>query len=110
LIDVAISAAPKFFIASISCNAAMGAHVMAAIATEFHQEKQQANDLLLVTEAASYLSISKTTLDIWRCNRRQNIPYIKVGRSVRYRRSDLDTWLESKTVTPCPSSTEGSAA
>lgn len=49
-------------------------------------------------EAARHLRTSSHTLEIWRSTGRHKIPYIKVGGLVRYRRSDLDAWLASRTV------------
>jgi excisionase family DNA binding protein len=49
-------------------------------------------------EAAAYLGISSEALEIWRCTGRYKIPYLKIGRRVRYRRADLDAWLASRTV------------
>lgn len=54
------------------------------------------NPLLTTTEAAEYLCVSKAFLerDRWAGAR---IPFLKVGsRAVRYRRSDLDQYLESR--------------
>ncbi len=48
--------------------------------------------------AATYLGVTAGTLEVWRCTGRYKIPYTKVGRHVRYRRVDLDRWLESRTV------------
>lgn len=48
-------------------------------------------------EAAAYLQLSVRTLDVWRCTGRYGIPYVKIGARVRYRKSDLDAWLESRT-------------
>jgi len=50
------------------------------------------------SEAAAYLGIAPETLEIWRCTGRHKIPYVKVGRRVRYRRSDLDNWMQSRTM------------
>ena len=36
---------------------------------------------------ADALGVSTQTLANWRCSRRAPLPYIKIGRSVRYRRS-----------------------
>jgi excisionase family DNA binding protein len=54
-------------------------------------------DLLDETEAAQYLTLSPGTLSVWRSTGRYKIPFVKVGRRVRYRRSDLLAWLESRT-------------
>jgi excisionase family DNA binding protein len=49
-------------------------------------------------EAAKYLSVSEHTLAIWRCTKRYPLKYIKVGRLVRYRVTDLDAFLTQRTV------------
>lgn len=48
-------------------------------------------------EAAAYLGVKPTTLQIWRSTNRYPLPYIKVGRLVRYRLSDLDAFLTQRT-------------
>ena len=50
------------------------------------------------TEAADYLSVEPQTLCAWRCTRRYNLPFIKVGRLIRYRPEDVEAFLESRTV------------
>lgn len=55
-------------------------------------------DLLLTpSEAAKYLGVTVNTLSVWRCVGRYNIPYIKVGRLVKYRKSALDAFLKERT-------------
>jgi excisionase family DNA binding protein len=54
-------------------------------------------DLVTEQEAAEILKIAPGTLSVWRSTGRYSIPFIKVGRRVRYRRADLDAWLESRT-------------
>lgn len=56
------------------------------------------NHLLNRCEAADYLRIKKETLAVWACNKRHPLPYIKVGRRVLYRQSDLDAFIESNVV------------
>lgn len=46
--------------------------------------------------AARYLGIAPGTLAIWDCTKRYDLRPIKVGRSVRYRREDLDRFLEER--------------
>lgn len=54
-------------------------------------------DLMLNREeAAAFLSIKIGTLAMWKSNKRYALPYIKVGRHIRYRSSDLISFLESK--------------
>ena len=53
-------------------------------------------ELLTTKQASAYLQISVGTLAVWRTNNTYNIPYIKCGGRVRYRRADLDAWLASR--------------
>lgn len=55
--------------------------------------------LLTEKEAADYLGIAPATLCVWRCTRRYPLPFLKVGRSVRYRPEDVERFIESRTVT-----------
>ena len=54
--------------------------------------------LLDTPAAAAVLGTEPSTLEIWRCTKRYALPYIKVGRLVRYRKSALLKFLESRTV------------
>lgn len=54
------------------------------------------SNLLTPKQASEYLQISVGTLAVWRTNNTYNIPYIKCGGRVRYRRADLDAWLASR--------------
>ena len=54
--------------------------------------------LLTRDQAAEYLGIKPQTLAVWATTHRYDLPFIKVGRSVRYRVSDLDAFLEQRTV------------
>lgn len=56
------------------------------------------SELLNTEQAAVYLGVTPRTLEVWRCVKRHAIPYIKVGRLVKYRQTDLDAWLASHTV------------
>ena len=55
-------------------------------------------ELLTNEQAADYLGVTPRTLEVWRCTKRHVIAYIKVGRLVKYRRSELDAWLVAKTI------------
>lgn len=46
-------------------------------------------------QAATLLCTPKNTLIKWRSTGENKIPYIKIGRNVRYRVSDLRAWLEA---------------
>ncbi len=56
------------------------------------------SSLMSRKQAASYLGISPQTLSVWACEGRYKLPYIKVGRRVMYRFSDLEDFLERRTV------------
>lgn len=56
------------------------------------------NDLLSRREAAAYLGISAETLAVWQSTRRYNLPCVKVGRLARYRKADLDAFIQSRTT------------
>lgn len=53
--------------------------------------------LLNSREAALFLGIGEETLAVWRCTKRYPLPYVKVGRLVKYRLSDLEAFIESRT-------------
>lgn len=55
--------------------------------------------LLNEEEAAEVLAIKPQTLAAWRCRGVNSLPFVKVGRAVRYRRSDLETWMATRTAT-----------
>jgi len=54
-------------------------------------------DLVTEQEAADILKIAPGTLSVWRSVGRYGIPFVKVGRRVRYRRADLEAWLQIRT-------------
>ena len=57
------------------------------------------SDLLTREQAAQYLGgLKPQTLACWKTTKRYNIPVVKCGSRVRYRRADLDRFLESRTV------------
>lgn len=57
------------------------------------------NDRLLSTnEAAELLGLPPQTLVSWRCTRTVRIPFVRIGRAVRYKRSAIETFIERSTV------------
>lgn len=54
--------------------------------------------LLTPAEAAKLLGLQTETLTRWRTDRRYPLAYVKVGGRVRYRRSDIDAFLDARTV------------
>lgn len=54
-------------------------------------------ELLDDPTATEFLDLKRGTLAVWRSTGRYNLPYLKIGRKVRYRHSDLLAWLEART-------------
>lgn len=53
--------------------------------------------LLSPDEVSALLGVSTQTLAVWRCERRYNLPYVKVGRLVRYPAAAVERFLEERT-------------
>ncbi len=45
-------------------------------------------------QTAQLLNVPETTLSVWRSTNRVVLPYFKLGHHVRYRRSDLEKFIE----------------
>ena len=56
------------------------------------ESKVSLKDLLKSEEVAHFTGLSIETLAQWRSQRR-GIPYLKIGRSVRYARADVQAYL-----------------
>lgn len=54
------------------------------------------SQLMTVVEVAEYVRVSRQTVYRWR-SVGEGPPWIKAGGAVRYRREDVDAWLESRT-------------
>jgi len=54
--------------------------------------------LLDNAQAAEFLGVSPTTLTTWRCMKRYDLPYVKIGGCVRYTEADLLQFIESRKV------------
>lgn len=59
--------------------------------------EENKNKLLKRKEAAEFLGIAEQTLAVWSCKKKYDLPIIKIGRSVRYRLSDIEEFLERNT-------------
>jgi excisionase family DNA binding protein len=59
---------------------------------------QSPDSLLNPAGAAAYLGVTESTLSVWRCVGRYDIKFVKVGRLVKYRQSELDAFLERRTI------------
>lgn len=56
------------------------------------------NKLLTMDQASEYLGISKLTLYGWVSARK--VGFIKVGRLVKFKQTELDKWIDQHTVKP----------
>jgi excisionase family DNA binding protein len=54
------------------------------------------------TEAAQYAGVSPATLRLWRAQAKGPRFYRAGERLIRYRKSDLDEWIESRLCAPTP--------
>lgn len=53
------------------------------------------NIIVDTSEAAELICTPEKSLIKWRSTGEHNIPYIKIGRNVRYRTKDLRIWIEA---------------
>jgi predicted site-specific integrase-resolvase len=51
------------------------------------------DELLAPSLTAKILNVAVGTLAVWRCTGRYDLPFYKVGKSVKYRRSDVERFL-----------------
>ncbi len=58
--------------------------------------KDGKDELLTRKQAARYINFSPATLAAWASTERHKISFIKIGKSVRYRLSDLDKFLDDQ--------------
>ena len=54
--------------------------------------------LLTPAQAADMLAVKAQTLAVWRSSHRHGLPYVKVGSAIRYRLSEIEQWLQARTV------------
>ncbi|MDD8058652.1 helix-turn-helix domain-containing protein [Shewanella metallivivens] len=54
------------------------------------------NTLLTPAEVARYLGVTIGTLSVWRCTGRYPLNFIKVGRRVMYRQSDVENFVNGR--------------
>lgn len=56
------------------------------------------SDLLTREQAAQYLGVTPNTLAVWACTHRYPLPFVKIGRLVKYRRADLEAFILRQTM------------
>jgi len=57
---------------------------------------RETDPLLKPADVARRLGVDVETLNVWRCNKRYDLPYVKVGRLVRYRPRDVEAFIEAR--------------
>lgn len=55
--------------------------------------------LLTPEQVSSILGVKKHTLAVWRSSGRYKLPFIKAGRLVRYRLTDVEAFLQEQSRT-----------
>jgi predicted site-specific integrase-resolvase len=55
--------------------------------------------LLTPKQTAEILGIAEDTLTVWRCTRRVVLPYVKIGRHVRYDPETVGRFIAERTAT-----------
>jgi predicted DNA-binding transcriptional regulator AlpA len=64
-----------------------------------HYGSMSPNEMLDPPELSAAIKVPEKTLAQWRYLGR-GPAYVRVGRHVRYRQVDVDTWIANQTVTP----------
>ena len=59
--------------------------------------KSNSDPLLDSIEAAAYIGVSPASLAVWRSVKRYPLSFVKIGSRVKYRKSDLDAFIASRT-------------
>jgi len=62
-------------------------------------QNSNATRLLSRAEAAERLGVSKAALEAWAHRGKPELPYIKCGGAVRYKESDIENFLATRTAT-----------
>lgn len=52
--------------------------------------------LLTPSAVAELLNVTVSTLAIWRCKGSSTLPFVKIGRCVRYRAQDVESYINSQ--------------
>ncbi|HVW96130.1 MAG TPA: helix-turn-helix domain-containing protein [Mucilaginibacter sp.] len=61
-------------------------------------DKKKPKEIMNRKEAAAYINYAPNTLATWACKNRYDLKYFRIGRNIRYHRSELDRFLESRLI------------
>ena len=56
---------------------------------------EQNSNLLTTEQAAEYLKLKPNTLERWRSQYPNRLPFVKIGRTVKYRLEDLQAYISN---------------
>ncbi|MBF0141754.1 MAG: helix-turn-helix domain-containing protein [Magnetococcales bacterium] len=54
-------------------------------------------NLLTPYQAAERLGVTRLTLANWRCTSRYDLPFVKIGRAIRYKPESIQAFIEKRT-------------
>lgn len=74
-------------------------HHDATAAAKLRRSIAPIEGLLTTREAAKLLGVTENAMRHWRRSKRLPLAYIRIGRSVRYRRSDIAEFIEVHRIT-----------
>ena len=60
------------------------------------------NRLMDQKTAAAYLGTTVGSLNVWRATGKHKIPYVRLGSCIRYKKEDLDAWIDAHTLNKNP--------
>jgi excisionase family DNA binding protein len=63
-----------------------------------NKSRNNSQTLLTRKQAAEYLGCKESTLAIWTSTKRYPLPYVKIGKNVRYRLSDVMDFIEKNLI------------
>lgn len=69
--------------------------------TEMPADNPALEPLLTDAQVSSVLKVPLPTLAAWRCNGRvKGLPFVKIGGAIRYRRADVERFIQSNVTQP----------
>ena len=61
------------------------------------------DEFLTAHKLADLLQYSRHTIYVWVCKSQLPFPYYKFPRGIRFKRSDVDRWIETRKIVPVDS-------